>query len=139
MIPAETPEPSPGGVPEAIPAEQTGEVTNKIVNPAQGARYAEGEFVGEFKVLGQRELKGDTLERTIQGISHPPTTDIRPFRRFIDELIADAKASGAKQLVIKGEYIGNKFVHGLKGTVRELNGTIRKIDDVTNEIIISIP
>jgi hypothetical protein len=123
------------GVPEEIPAEQSSQITQRLPN----ALAAGGEMIGEFRVVGTRTVQGDTVVRNIGGLYHPPTTDIRPLRQFIQALITDARAQpGATRLVITGEYIANKNVFRLNREVARVGGTIRKVDEATNEIIIPL-
>jgi hypothetical protein len=134
-VPPTTPEPVPVPEPEPVPEPLEGEITERLPN----AQAAGGETIGEFRVVGERRINGDVLEREIRGLYHPKTTDIRPLRRFIDALIDDARAAGVSQLRIRGEIIANKNVLRLNREVARVGGTIRKIDEATNEIIIPIP
>jgi hypothetical protein len=149
-----TPERQPNAVPEgpsnpaaverhdAVPepvASDT-EITQRIPNrpPAQPGTTIEQ--VGEFKVLGSRQMEGEVLHRRIWGLSHDggATTAIGPFKRFVERLRADAIAAGAKSLKISGEMVANLNVLRLRRFVEVLHGTVRQIDSTTIEINIPL-
>jgi hypothetical protein len=133
-VPPITPETVPAPEPEPVPEPLENEITERLPN----AQEVGGETIGEFRVVGDREINGPVLERNIRGLYHQPTTDIRPLRRFIDALIDDARAAGVSELRIRGEIIANKNVLRLNREVARVGGTIKKIDEATNLIIIPI-
>lgn len=99
------------------------------------------EQVGEYDVLGTREMDGNVLHRRIwgwarRGGANQPGTG--PLNRFIAMLRADARAAGAVRLRISAELIANRNILNVQPLVERLGGTVRQIDAVTIEIEIPV-
>ena len=85
--------------------------------PQSGASPAasEGEVIGGFRVIGTKELKGTTFERTITGLysTQGRQADIRPVMQLARSFIEEARAAGASELRIRGEFIANRNLLGI--------------------------
>jgi hypothetical protein len=132
------PEGQPDAVPEPVASDT--EITQRIPNRPPAQSGTKIEQVGEFKVLGSKQMEGGVLHRRIWGLTHDggPTTAIGPFKRFMELLRADATAAGARSLRISGEMVENSNVLRLRRFVEELHGTVRQIDSATIEIDIPL-
>lgn len=126
---------APGGVPEPI-------LDEAPTRPQSVASQAasEGEVIGGFRVIGTKELKGTTFERTITGLysTQGRQSDIRPVMQLARSFIEEARAAGASELRIRGEFIANRNVLGIERMAQLFGGTNRQIDPVTTEIVIPI-
>jgi hypothetical protein len=125
-------------VPEPVASDT--DITQRIANRPPIQSGTKIEQVGEFKILGSKQMEGDVLHRRIWGLSHDggATTSTGPFKRFVDRLCADARAAGARSLKISGEMVANSNVLRLRRFVEELHGTVRQIDSATIEINIPL-
>lgn len=121
-------------VPEPIAAETTGRIPAGEAPP--------GEVVGNYRLLGEARLQGNTFERRILGITRitPPTGE--RFEPLFKSFIQEAKAHGAAELRVTIEAIGNPKVYRnvgeMKGWVESLGGKINYPDGRTVEIIIPV-
>jgi hypothetical protein len=122
-----------GGVPDPI-------LDEAPTQPIARSGAEAGEVVGEYRITGDKGLKGQTFERNIAGIRRIQgrTTNTGPIKQLFRDFIQEARAEGATQLRITGQFIINKNVFKMEGLVKEFGGTIRKIDSMTNEIIIPL-
>ncbi|MGA2292074.1 DUF4157 domain-containing protein [Bradyrhizobium sp.] len=133
-------EPPAGGAapPAAVPEPITDEpATNPI---PRGAEV--GEPVGDYRIYGEKGLKGKTFEREIWGLksNQKPTTDIGvgPLLKLFKNLMAEARAAGADQLRIVGRVVRNENILKMKGLVEKYGGTFRRVDATTVEIEIPL-
>lgn len=126
---------APGGVPEPILDEAPTRPTNVVAQAAEG-----GELIGGFRVIGTKELKGTTFERIITGLysTQGRQSDIRPVMELARSFIDEARAAGASELRIRGEFIANRNVLGIERMAQLFGGTNRQIGPVTTEIVIPI-
>jgi hypothetical protein len=142
-MPAELPgSPLPG-----IRARRTSQDESAIPRPvsedADTARIQTGkriaEVVGDFEVAGEKGLKGETFERDIYGLYavKGKTTDVRGVNQLMRSFIDEARASGARELRIRGHVVVNKYVLGLKASVTRLGGSVQVTGP--NSIEITIP
>lgn len=108
-----------GGVPEPISDEAP---TGRI---GSGKRIAE--VVGDFEIAGDKGLKGRTFERNINGLFaiKGRTTDVRAVSQLMRSFIEEARAAGATELRIRGNYVVNPNVLKVKRFVENLGGTVR--------------
>ncbi len=126
---------APGGVPEPILDEAPTRPTNVVAQAAEG-----GELIGGFRVIGTKELKGTTFERIITGLysTQGRQSDIRPVMELARSFIDEARAAGASELRIRGEFVANRNVLGIERMAQLFGGTNRQIDPVTTEIVIPL-
>lgn len=127
------------GTPSAVPEPILDEAPTRPLTAASQAA-SEGEIVGGFRVIGTKELKGTTFERTITGLYNTQgrQSDIRPVMQLARSFIEEARAAGATELRIRGEFIANRNVLGIERMAQLFGGTNRQIDPVTTEIVIPI-
>jgi hypothetical protein len=122
------------GVPEPISDEAT-------TQPMRGD--APGERIGDFRIVGDKGLRGTTFERNITGIYNVKgrQTDVGPILRLYRGFLQEAKAAGATHLKITGDYVRNDNVMRLQrilppGSTISTSGTT---SDASGRIEITIP
>ena len=97
------------------------------------------EQVGDFTIVGTRQMDGTTMRREIPGMFRRggAQVGIRPLLRAFEHLIADARAAGATRLQIGGRLIANPNVLRIDRLVRRYGGTVQRTG--ATEIEIDIP
>jgi hypothetical protein len=124
-----------GAIPEATADAPTGPIKEGTPSPY--------EVVGEYRILGSKGLKGKTFEREIWGLEATvkPTTQrgTGPVKKFMDDLIGEAKAAGASELRIVGQAVGNRFIRTMRRTVEARGGRFTRVDAVTVEMVVPVP
>jgi hypothetical protein len=140
--------PKSGGPPQgnvAPPAEPAvpEPITNEpATNPIPRGRAEVGEPVGDYRIYGEKGLKGKTFEREIWGLksNQKPTTEIGvgPLLKLFKSLMAEARAAGATELRIVGRVVRNENILKMKGLVEKYGGTFRQVDAMTVKIEIPL-
>ena len=98
--------------------------------------------MGDFRIYGEKGLKGNTFEREIYGLKsiEKPTTDVGvgPLLKLFKSLMAEARAAGATKLRIVGKVVVNKNILKMGPVVAKYGGTFRQVDAMTVEIEIPL-
>ncbi|HEU0304364.1 MAG TPA: DUF4157 domain-containing protein [Gaiellaceae bacterium] len=125
---------------EAVPEPIEDVPTSRLARgPVEG-----GEQIGDFRIYGEKGLKGNTYERSIGGLYGPPkaerTTErgVGPLLRLFNHFTEEARAAGATRLRVTGWAIGNPNFLRMKGLVEKRGGTFRQIDEHTIEIEVPV-
>ncbi|MFZ7128586.1 MAG: DUF4157 domain-containing protein [Desulfobacterales bacterium] len=124
--------PSKGGVPEPV--------SDEADTQRMRAGEPSGEVVGDYRVIGDKGLKGETFERNITGLfdKNGRKTDIRPIMKLAETFIQEARAAGAKELKITGDFIRNENVLRIRRFAEFFGGTARRTGAKPLEIIIPL-
>jgi hypothetical protein len=115
---------SKGETSTGVPLPVAEETTARMTQAEQEA--AGGERVGDFRIVGTKPgLQGTNFVRNISGIYNVQgkQTDIRPIRQLTANLMQEAKAAGARNLVINGTQIRNDNILRMGGAVKAMGGT----------------
>ena len=137
-------EPS-SGVPEPLPEDEpTGRVD---------ANERTGEKIGDITIVAAKRLNGDTYEIDVWGLfgkggrseakDSRKTTDIRNVMQIVRSFQAEGRASGARELKVRGLAITDKNilkdgVLKLGGLAKSLGGTARVTGENSIEIVIPL-
>jgi hypothetical protein len=143
------PMPDPPGGAKAPPRLATAEAIPEAIedvptSPLAGGGREGGEQIGDFRIYGEKGLKGDTFERSIGGLYGPPKEmrtkerGVGPLLRLFNYFTEEAKAAGATKLRVTGWAIGNPNFLKMKGLVEKRGGTFRLIDERTVEIVVPV-
>jgi hypothetical protein len=124
-------EPS-GGIPEPVDDEATGRI---------GQNERHGERIGKITIIAERRRNGDTYEIDVWGLfgdkgrskdtqNSQKSTAIRNVMEVVRSFQAEGKASGAKELKVRGLAIGDENIlkdgkFKLAGLATSLGGTAR--------------
>jgi hypothetical protein len=83
-------------------------------------------------------MEGTVMHRRIWKLSRRggATTATGSVRTFVELLLSEARQTGATTLRITGELIANPNILRVDAFVRAWNGTVRRVDAVTIEIVI---
>ncbi len=117
-------------------------VVDQPTSPVRQGDPGGGEKVGDFRIYGEKGLKGNTFEREIYGLKsiEKPTTDVGvgPLLKLFKSLMAEARAAGATKLRIVGKVVVNKNILKMGPVVAKYGGTFRQVDAMTVEIEIPL-
>jgi hypothetical protein len=129
---------------DAAPERIINDTTPRIVMDNSRAGVEE-EMIGDYRVGGVAQMEGTVMHRRIWKLSRriraPADGSIRDatasIRTFVELLLSEARQAGATTLRITGELVANPNILRLDdASVRALNGTVRRVDAVTIEIVI---
>jgi hypothetical protein len=124
--------------PEAVPQP----VVDTPTGPIPAGEAPPGEVVGDYRLLGEAGLQGQTFVRRILGITRiVPPTGIR-FRPLFESFIAQARGTTAQTLRVTIEAISNekifRNVAEIQPWIQSLGGMVRLPDLQTVEITVPL-
>ena len=136
-----------GGIPEPVEDEPTGRM---------GERERIGQKVGDITIIAEKRLNGDTYEIDVWGLfgkegraggaksDSRKSTDIRNVMEVVRSFQAEGRASGAKQLKVRGMAVvdENILTKGgvlkVEGLAKRFGGTARVTGSNSIEIVIPL-
>jgi hypothetical protein len=130
------PEPEEENV-SAIPEEIFEEAPTEPI----GAREDMGEIVGDFRIVGDKELLEDgTFQRNISRLDNlkGKQTDIRPVLNLFRSFVQEANGQGAKRLRIVGQFVSNPNVMRINRFATLVGGTATVTGPTEIEIVIPL-
>ncbi|OBC00028.1 hypothetical protein A5784_21050 [Mycobacterium sp. 852013-50091_SCH5140682] len=117
-------------------------VVDEPTNPIRQGDPTGGEKMGDFRIYGEKRLKGNTFERDIYGLKsiEKPTTarGVGPLLKLFKSLLGEARAAGATKLRITGRVVVNENILEMGPVVEKMGGTFRQVDAMTVEIEIPV-
>ena len=129
------------GIPQEVADSGSGAVTAPIGNPQAQVARAGVQVIGDYKVVGTREVEGDVVSWHIPVLARQgkATHDIRGILNLFRHFIEDARKAGAKEVRLTGELVANQNVMNINRLAQRFGGTSRVIDSTTIEITLPVP
>lgn len=129
------------GIPQEIADTGSGAVTAPIGNPQAQVARAGVQIIGDYKVVGTREVTGDAVSWHIPVLARQgkATHDVRGILNLFRWFIEDGRKAGVSSVRLTGELVANQNVMNIKRLAERFGGTSRVIDSTTIEIILPVP